>query len=273
MEGKYSEIKKAGLGLAAVSYDSPEVLKNFADRHHIEFPLLSDKDSAIIRKVGILNEQVKKGSSSYGIPYPGIYVLDSQGAVKAKFFENDYSERDTAGMILLQQFGITPATGQAPIPAKHLKLSVAATETNVRAGQHISLVLHLELPRDVHVYAPGVQGYIPIAWQLPDTAAIKAGAVQYPPSKVMRLEAIQESVPVYEGHVRLARTITIGSQQDVTPLLDAAGNLEVVGSFRYQACDTTKCYIPETVPVKVTLHLEALDRTRVPEEMQKKSDE
>ena len=269
MESKYSEIKKAGLGLAAVSYDSPGILKNFSDRHHIEFPLLSDHDSAIIRELGILNQQVEKGSSSYGVPYPGIYILDPKGVVTAKFFENDFRERDTAGMILLQQFGITPLAGE-PIAAKHAKLSLAATETNARAGQHLSLGLDLELPQNVHVYAPGVQGYIPIDWQLPDTGAFKAGPVSYPKSKMMRLEAIQETVPVYEGHVRLERTLTLASQKELEPLLDSKGILEVSGSFRYQACDETKCFIPENVPLKLSLHVEPLDRTRVPEELQKK---
>jgi peroxiredoxin len=42
-------IRKEGLGLAAISYDSPAILKNFADRRKIAFPLLSDPDSLSIR--------------------------------------------------------------------------------------------------------------------------------------------------------------------------------------------------------------------------------
>lgn len=269
MEGKYDEIRGAGLGLAAVSYDSPAILKNFADRNHIEFPLLSDTDSTIIRKFGILNEQVPKGVSSYGIPYPGMYLLDAHGVVKAKFFENDYRERDTAGTILLEQFGITPPAARTAISAKHLKISVAATELNPRPGQHVSLILELNLPRDMHVYAPGVDGYIPIGWQLPDTPAIKAGPVAYPQSKRMRLEAIRETVPVYEGRVRLVRAVTLGNQDAIAPLLDTAGNLTLAGTFRYQACDKKQCFIPETVPVNITLHVRSLDRTRVPEGLQR----
>ena len=41
MEG----FKKRGLGVAALSYDSPEVLKDFASRRHITYPLLSDPES------------------------------------------------------------------------------------------------------------------------------------------------------------------------------------------------------------------------------------
>ena len=40
-----SEIKKNGYGVASISYDSVEILKNFADRKKITYPLLSDPDS------------------------------------------------------------------------------------------------------------------------------------------------------------------------------------------------------------------------------------
>ncbi len=89
MEESVDRIHAQGLGLAAISYDSPEVLKQFAARAHITFPLLSDADSAVIRRYAILNDTVAKGTPQYGIPYPGTYVLDARGAVTGKFFEDD----------------------------------------------------------------------------------------------------------------------------------------------------------------------------------------
>ena len=44
-----------GLKLAAISYDSPAILKDFAERHRIDFPLLADPNSEIIRKFNVLN--------------------------------------------------------------------------------------------------------------------------------------------------------------------------------------------------------------------------
>jgi peroxiredoxin len=49
--------------------------------------LLSDPDSKIIRTYDILNEAVKPGTPTYGIPYPGGYVVDAQGRVVSKYFE------------------------------------------------------------------------------------------------------------------------------------------------------------------------------------------
>jgi peroxiredoxin len=58
-------------GLVAISYDSVAVLKNFTDRQHITFPLLSDPESKIIRAFDILNETVAPGTAFYGIPNRG----------------------------------------------------------------------------------------------------------------------------------------------------------------------------------------------------------
>jgi hypothetical protein len=43
---------------------------------------------------------VKPESSQYGIPYPGTYLVDTQGKVVAKYFEQDMRERISASAIL-----------------------------------------------------------------------------------------------------------------------------------------------------------------------------
>jgi len=43
-----------GIKLAAISYDSEPILKYFADRQHIDFPLLADPDSKAIRDYHVL---------------------------------------------------------------------------------------------------------------------------------------------------------------------------------------------------------------------------
>ena len=73
--------------IAAVSYDSREVLADFARRKKISYALLSDPDSTIIRAFGILNTSIPEGDSGYGIPHPGVYRVNESGLVQAKFFE------------------------------------------------------------------------------------------------------------------------------------------------------------------------------------------
>jgi hypothetical protein len=83
------------------------------------------------------------------------------------------------------------------------------------------------------------------------------------------LKPIQETALVYQGHVRLTREITFGAENALKPLVSPSGEVVLKGSLRYQACDDRKCYVPETVPVEWKFRFEALDRERVPAELQR----
>lgn len=255
--------------MAAISYDSVAILKQFADRQHISFQLLSDPDSAVIRRYGILNDTVAKDSSQYGIPNPGTYVLDRRGVVTAKYFQDDFRVRDTAESILLRQFGIRPPE-QAPVEAKHITLRTSATEEELRPGERVTLSLDATLPPHMHVYAPGVQEYKPVVLNL-TAKGLQAEAAVFPASKMLKLAAIHETVPVYQGQFRVLETITLGNAQQVEPLLDANRQLVIDGQFAYQACDNRECFPAETVPVKWTLKVLPFDRTRVPPDLQRKA--
>jgi hypothetical protein len=269
LEQNREKIRAQGLGLAAISYDSTAVLKAFADRQHIGFELLSDPDSQVIRTYHILNESVDKTTMAFGIPYPGTYVLNERGVVMAKYFEDDYKVRDTAASILLRQFGLAPAAHET-VAAKHLELSVSGGDIPARPGHRISVAVEVQLPERMHVYAPQVSGYIPISLKLESSPAFQADPVVFPPSRMMRLEAIHETVPVYEGRFRLLETITLAGAQQIEPLLDVNRNLTIPGELRYQACDDHECFVPESVRVKWTVHVLPFDRTRVPEPLQRK---
>ena len=247
----------------AISYDSPAILKTFAARRNITFPLLADTDSKIIRAYGILNTSVATNAPQFGIPNPGIYFIDKQGRVKAKYFEDDYRERQTAAVILMRQFGIEPVTKHNSTSAKHLSVSTSASRDTAHMGQHLALIIDVDLPPRVHVYAPGVKGgYIPIDWKQNDTPAAQTGPVAYPAAKTIFLDAIKERVPVYQDHFRLTREIILSNDKDLAAAADSTGTIILSGTFRYQACDDEKCFVPETVPVSWTLHFEPLDRIR-----------
>ncbi len=269
MEQALPRIHAAGLGIAAVSYDSPAVLRQFAARAGITFPLLSDHDSAVIRRYGILNETVDKGTPFYGIPYPGTYILNRSGAVVSKYFEDDFRVRDTAASILLRQFGLEPPAHETS-SGKHLIVTTAASDREVRPGQRITLSVEVAPGPRIHVYAPGVRDYIPIALTLEPSKAFAADPVVYPPAKTLNLAAIHESVPVYNAPFRLVATLTLANAGALEPLLDAQRNLTVEAKFRYQACDDRECFLPETLPLRFTLHVLPFDRQRVSEDIQRK---
>jgi hypothetical protein len=92
----------------------------------------------------------------------------------------------------------------------------------------------------------------------------------YPASQKLHLKAINETVPVYRGRVRITREITFGPENAVRPLVTPTGELILKGSLRYQACDDRKCYLPETLPLEWRFHFEGLDRERAPVSLQRK---
>ena len=271
LEQHLGAIRKQGLGVAAISYDSVGALKSFADRQHITYPLLSDPDSKIIRTYDIFNQTVKPGTPAYGIPYPGVYVVDAQGMVVSKYFEDDFKERVSTADILARQFGAPVDVVRGAVEAKHLQITTAASNDIARPGLRIALSLDIEMKPKMHVYAPGVQGYIPIDWRLDEGGpAAKRHSFEYPHSEMLRLEAIGETVPVYRGHVRIRREITFGQDAVLKKLVSPTGEVTVTGSFRYQACDDRKCYVPEDVPLVWRFKYEGLDLQRAPLEFQHK---
>ncbi|HEY6328864.1 MAG TPA: redoxin domain-containing protein, partial [Blastocatellia bacterium] len=151
LEHNQAEFRKLGLGVAAVSYDSVAVLHNFAERRGIHFLLLSDPDSKVIRELEILNETVPKDSPFFGVPYPGTFVLDAQGVIAAKYFEDDFRERYTSADILSHQFGAQPAAAQSEVEGKQLKLTASASNSMVGAGQRVSLALDIQMKPNMHV--------------------------------------------------------------------------------------------------------------------------
>jgi len=170
----------------------------------------------------------------------------------------------------VKQYG---ATGEAKtvVETPHLRLTYSASDTHLSPGGTATLILDIDLKPGMHVYAPGVTGgYIPIDWQSSESKGWIWGPVSYPASHNLRLEAIHETVPVYERHLRLVRDFTVGQQQEFAPLLGPDGTLTVEGAFRYQACDAKECYTPRGIPLKWNFRMDQLDSQRAPSELQRK---
>jgi hypothetical protein len=262
LQEKRAELARRGLGLAVITYDSPAVLRHFAERRGIAYPMLSDSGSKVIRAFGILNPNIPAGTPFHGVPFPGTYIVDARGVVRSKYFEDDYRERVTAGSILLREFRADGGT-VAEVRTRHATIRASATNDTVFAGSRITLAIDVELPRGMHVYAPGVEGYKPIAWTLAPTKGVLLLDPAYPPSRMLRLKAIGETVPVYENRVRATRDLVIGMANELGPAAMKDG-VVVEGALQYQACDAKVCYPPESVPLRWRFAVQPPDRDRVP---------
>ena len=129
----------------------------------------------------------------------------------------------------LQDFGKSADAAHNVTPTKHLRLTTTASTPVARPGHRIVLSLEIDLKPKMHVYAPGVQGYIPIEWKLEESAAGKVQPVTYPASEMLHLEAIGETVPVYRGRVTIKREIAFGQEAALKPLVNPAWRINAEG--------------------------------------------
>ena len=87
------QIEDMGLSVVAMTYDSVELLKTVEEDEGIEFTLLHDEGITHVNALGILNENYEPDSRAYGVPYPGIFLLDADGVIRYKFAEERYQDR------------------------------------------------------------------------------------------------------------------------------------------------------------------------------------
>ena len=100
LQGSVDQFADAGIGVVVLTYDSPELQQAFIDKFDITFSLLSDVDAASVTSLGLLNEEYSPGDSQYGIPHPGVLVLDVNQTVVGKIFLEGYSKRVDAEGVL-----------------------------------------------------------------------------------------------------------------------------------------------------------------------------
>ena len=224
---------------------------------------MGDRDSKIIEAYGVLNREAT--GMQKGFARPGYFFIDGKGVIREKFFEAKYRERLTGNSLISKLF---PELGQEvteTVEAPHLQLALEQSDATAIPGTRVTLITEVRLPTDVHVYAPGTQGYKPIKLVTDSVPQLELKPVVYPPSKTLYLPAIKEQVPTFEGVFRISQDIQVNTGAEFWGSLGKDGRtFTITGKLEYQACDKTMCYVPTSVPVKWELQVFPLDRTRAP---------
>ena len=231
--------------------------------------MLGDAESNTIKAYGVLNPEAT--GMQKGFARPGYFFIDTQGIIREKFFEAKYRERLTGNSIISKLF---PELGQEVterVEAPHLQLAVEQSDRIGVPGTRITLAAEVKLPPDVHVYAPGAQGYKPIRLVMDAMPEMEFKQPVYPESKTLFLPVINERVPVFDGTFRISQDVKVSSGAEFWGSLGKDGKTFTISAkLEYQACDQTKCYPPATIPVKWQLQVLPLDRTRAPVEIRHK---
>jgi len=267
-----AEYEAKGVHVASITYDSEGILKSFADRKGITYPMLSDTDSRIIRAFGILNPEGKGFAA--GIPYPGIYYISPDGVVQKRFFESQYSDRFTPNDIYADIFGAAAAVANAaePVKAAHVTLKVSQSDTTVGAGSRFKLLVELDPAAHVHLYAPGAEknGYKVVKLEINPSADYRSESLQYPPSKLLTFPELKETVPVYSEPTILAQDVVIAASKEFNHSIGDGKIVHIEGTLSYQACDDHQCFVPVQRAVNWDVHVEPFDTVRAPDALQHK---
>jgi len=143
----------------------------------------------------------------------------------------------------------------ASVRGKYVALLAGTSEDHVSPGGTITLMLRATPGQKMHVYAPGQQGYTPVALTLQKDAAYRARPVVYPASTLFEFAPLNEKVKVYDAPFTLTQVVTIAATAEVKRRAAAGEALMIKGAFSYQACDDTICYRPEKLAVEWTIKL------------------
>ena len=164
LQDRLDELESSGIGIAAISYDSQEVLAAFAERRGITFPLLLDSESSVITECGRLGSQpgrpgrrrrypqvraaavfdsTQLRQRTLGTPFPGTFMLDANARVTSRFFEEFYRERTTTSSVMLKLgIGLTPIAAVRGTTAQ-LKFTAYPSNPMVTPGSRFSLAVEV----------------------------------------------------------------------------------------------------------------------------------
>ena len=188
-------------------------------------------------------------------------MLDPQGEVTSRFFEDAYQERNTVASVLVR-LGSQVNVPATQVTSPYLAITSYTTDQVAAPGTRLSVVLDITPGENIHVYAPGVVGYRPIALTLDAQPGVLIRSAQYPESEDFYFEPLDEHVQVYQSPFRIVQDVTVDASREGQAALDGAASLTITGTLDYQACDDKICYNPQTVPLSWTIGLRSLDRER-----------
>ena len=250
MEQSRPLIEKQGVSIAAVSYDTQDILLAFARKYQIGFPLLSDRESAVIRSFGIFNTNIAPGLRAHGVPHPVEYLVSPHGIVIRKYFVPNYQHRVTASAVALREFGV--AGNDAPVVILRsgaLTVEVGLSAAKAFAGQEISFFAKFSLEPGWHVYgAPLPRAYTPTSVTFDDPKII-GQSFDLPPANPLQIAALGETLPVYSGAFQGSGSLLLRFPLD-------AGRIALSGQVHFQQCSETLCEPPESIRFELPMTLD-----------------
>ena len=135
------------------------------------------------------------------------------------------------------------------VAGKHLKVRATASDAIVAPGQRFTLVLDVTPGPEIHVYAPGQDGYIPVAFTVAASEDFTSAPAVFPSPRTIFYEPTAERLKVFDAPFRVTAQVTVAATDALRRRAAARERLTIAGSLDYQACDAAVCYRPDSVPL------------------------
>lgn len=285
LQSGIEQVRNQGLGVATISYDPVEILAGFTKQQSITYTMLADVGSVTIKKFGLLNpvpewaldpamkddpavqaevqkyvSVVRPTQAMVGIAFPGNIIVDTEGRVKQRFFEDFYIERNTVSSMMLKLGGAAsdsvPAT---KVSTAHLDITSYPSTTGVAPGHRFTVNVDINPHAKIHVYAPGAKDYRVIGLKIDSSPEIAVlTQPKYPASEIYYFKPLKERVPVFQKPFRLIQDVVLNGTPQAQAALRGRENVTVKGSLEYQACDDKQCFNPMSVPLTWTVSIKSL---------------
>ncbi len=235
--------------MLAISYDPVSVLRAFSDKYQITYPLLADEGSEVIKSFGIFNAEVDSGSRGFGIPHPGVYIIDENLTVIEKHFEQSYRERPTAQNVLVNLLDEKLESNVQAFEKNYLTGRIAITDTIAYRSQLLSVVVDISLKDGFHLYGkPIPQGFIAFEIEFESNPNFEVDEFTYPETKAFKIESLQETFHILPDKINLKTFLRIKNQPE-------AGKHTVTATVTFQACNDRVCMIPEKLKFDFPLRI------------------
>lgn len=98
LQQNHQEIEAGGGQIVIITYDAPEKIKRFADRHKISVPILSDPGSKTIEAYGM--KSIRGSGDQVGASQHGTFVVDQTGIIRSKPYLTSFEERAAIDLLV-----------------------------------------------------------------------------------------------------------------------------------------------------------------------------
>jgi DsbC/DsbD-like thiol-disulfide interchange protein len=176
-------------------------------------------------------------------------MVDRQGRVTSRFFEDFYWERNTVSTMMLRLGAAGTPVDAIQASTEHLDLKAYPSDASASLGTRFSLAVDITPKRGMHVYAPGATGYRVITLNIEPQAHVRTMPLRYPVSEIYHFVPLNERVPVYRKPFTLVMEVVPEATAEARRALAGKNELVIRGTLEYQACDDKLCYNPVSLPL------------------------